>query len=292
MALDAGAQAIILDAASTINTGASGIIDITAILSTTASSVLNIDVESEADTATEEVNGIFIQMDDDADNADNELHGIHVQGDGVNGTGLQHAIIVQGANIDAGVWLETGYLRVGTGGTPGQSLGAADNVYVEGTVEVDGNLYPDGTIVGDGATTMVGVNPLGEVVAATNVITAAECGSVFFLSHGTEFQSTLPAMSTCTAGCTFEFYVEAAPSGASYTILTGNTDEDLLIGGVVERDVDTGDDGPYDASADTITFVNNVSVVGDMVRIVASGNYWYVTGVANADGGITITDSD
>ena len=107
-----------------------------------------------------------------------------------------------------------------------------------------------------------------------------------------EFQSTLPAMSTVTAGCTFDFYVEDAPSGASYTIITGNSDEDLLAGGIVERETDTGDDGPYDATADTITFVDGVSVEGDHVHIVASGNFWYVTGVANADGGITITDSD
>jgi hypothetical protein len=136
-----------------------------------------------------------------------------------------------------------------------------------------------------------GASVAWEVVTAANVITAAECGSIYFLDADSEFQSTLPAMSTVTAGCWFEFYVEDAPLGASYTILTGNS-EDLLVGGVVERETDTGNDGPYDASADTITFVDGTAVEGDMVRIVASGNYWYVTGVSNADGGITITDSD
>ena len=69
-----------------------------------------------------------------------------VAGDGTDGTGLQHAIVVSGANIDAGLKLDTGYLRVGTGGAPDLALGAADNAYIEGTLEVDGNTRLDGNI--------------------------------------------------------------------------------------------------------------------------------------------------
>jgi hypothetical protein len=142
-ALGTGGQYLILDASTATNTNIAGLFDIGAILSEDNASVINIDVETEADVATEEVFGIFVQMDDDADQSDNEIHGIHVQGDGTNGNGLQHAILVQGANIDAGLYLETGYLRVGTGATPGQSLGGADNAFIEGTLEVDGAVYLD-----------------------------------------------------------------------------------------------------------------------------------------------------
>jgi hypothetical protein len=131
-----------------------------------------------------------------------------------------------------------------------------------------------------------------ETAAATNVITAAECGTTFFLAHATEFASTLPAISTVTAGCTFGFIVKAAPSGASYTVLTGNSLENLLIGGINELEVDTSDDGPYIADGDTITFADGVAVVGDYVQMISDGTSWYLTGQANADGGITLTQAD
>ena len=69
-------------------------------------------------------------------------------------------------------------------------------------------------------------------------------------------------------------------------------DEDVLIGGINELDVDTGNNGPYDASADTLTFVGGTAVVGDFIYMICDGSYYYVSGQANADGGITITDSD
>lgn len=143
--INAASQFAVVDAETITNTSTAGIWDIAAILSSSGGTVIDIDVESEADTSTEEVYGIHIEMDDDADQIDNEIHGLHVAGDGTNGTGLQHAIVTSGANIDAGLWCETGYLRVGTGGSPGLSLGAADNAYIEGTLEVDGNVQFDGT---------------------------------------------------------------------------------------------------------------------------------------------------
>jgi len=156
-----------------------------------------------------------------------------------------------------------------------------DHLQVTGGVDFEGQVDLEG-----------GHLLMAETVTATNILTNAECGKVMFLNSETEFQTTLPAVSTVSAGCEFEFYIAGAPSGASYTILTGNSDEDVLIGGIVERETDTGDDGPYDASADTITFVDGTSVVGDTVRMVSDGSYFYVTGVSNADGGVTITDSD
>ena len=55
-----------------------------------------------------------------------------------------------------------------------------------------------------------------EVVTATNVITAAESGTTFFLSSATEFVSTLPAPAL---GLNFTFIVAAAPASASYTTM-------------------------------------------------------------------------
>jgi hypothetical protein len=140
--MGAAAQAIVIDAAATINTGTSGVIDCVTILSENGASFLNIEAESEADGAGELVHGIYVSIDDDADTGTNEVRGLTVAGDGTNGTGLQHCIVTSGANVDAGLYLQTGYLRVGTGSSATESLGDDDG-YLEGTLEVDGKVYAD-----------------------------------------------------------------------------------------------------------------------------------------------------
>jgi hypothetical protein len=127
-----------------------------------------------------------------------------------------------------------------------------------------------------------------EDVTATNVLGTAECGKVMTLNATTEFVSTLPAP---TAGCSFKFIVKAAPSGASYTVVTASS-ANVIIGGINELEVDTGDDGPYINNGDTITFVNGVGVVGDWVACDSDGTSWYCTGQSNADGGITLTQAN
>ena len=131
-----------------------------------------------------------------------------------------------------------------------------------------------------------------ETVTATNVLTAAECGTTYYLNSATEFATTLPAISTVSAGCTFKFFVVGAPSGASYTIITGNSLENVITGGAVERETDTNDDGPYLADADTITIVDGVAVAGDYLQFESDGSDFYMTGQVNADGAVTVTQAD
>ncbi len=61
---------------------------------------------------------------------------------------------------------------------------------------------------------------------------------------------------------------------------------------MVEREVDTSDDGPYAVDFDTIGIVDGVAVVGDMLEINSDGSKFYVTGVSNADGGFTLVTAD
>lgn len=124
-----------------------------------------------------------------------------------------------------------------------------------------------------------------EDTTAANTLTYAECGKTIWLNSATEFATTLPAP---VAGCYFKFIVKAAPAGANYTVVT-SASANILIGGINELEVDTNDDGPYDADGDTITFVQAVAVVGDYVEMISDGTSWYITGQANADGGITVT---
>ena len=130
-----------------------------------------------------------------------------------------------------------------------------------------------------------------EVVTAANTITHDEAGKVFFLNSATEFQTILPTVSGC-AGMTVRFVIRAAPAGANYTIITGNTTEDVLYGMVLEAETDTTEDGPVIQDGDTITFVQAVAVIGDWVELTSDGTYWYVSGMTAADGGVTLTDSD
>jgi hypothetical protein len=130
---------------------------------------------------------------------------------------------------------------------------------------------------------VVGPLPV-ETVAATNVITAAESGKVFFLSSATEFASTLPAPA---AGLHYTFIVAAAPSGADYTVVT-DAGAQILAGKVFSAAGDAGD-VENAATATTISFVSAQSVIGDIAEVWSDGTSWFAICHASVAAGITIT---
>lgn len=112
-----------------------------------------------------------------------------------------------------------------------------------------------------------------EIVAAANVIAAAESGTTYFLNSATEFASTLP---TPAAGLHFEFIVTAAPSGASYTIAAGSA---IIHGIVLSKDLNGATDSGATAGTpvQTITLVDSKAQIGDKVVIDCDGtNYFAV----------------
>ena len=117
-----------------------------------------------------------------------------------------------------------------------------------------------------------------------------DTGKVFFLNSATEFAVTLPPVATAAIGWNCKFIVKAAPSGASYTVTeSATTDTDVVIvNGINELEVDAGDDGPYSTGCTTITFVDDVAVAGDWIKIECDGTKFYVTGQTNADAAITV----
>jgi len=146
-------------------------------------------------------------------------------------------------------------------------------IAVQARVLVDANNNP--VLYGDNATP--------EIVTATNTIAATENGKTFFLNSATEFVSTLPAPA---AGLHFEFIVSAAPSGASYTIVTTSS-ANIIKGNVV-----TSATGAADTEAsggDTINFVDGTAVAGDRVVLRCDGTNYFAYGQCAAAGGITIT---
>ncbi len=127
---------------------------------------------------------------------------------------------------------------------------------------------------------------LTETVAATNVIAASESGTVFFLSHATEFVSTLPAPA---AGLRFTFIVANAPESASYTIVS-NSSANIIIGQIYTTDVNSATDPDFETSGgDTITLVDAKAVVGDRVEVFCDGTNWFVYGFCSVFDAITIT---
>lgn len=157
---------------------------------------------------------------------------------------------------------------------------------VEAITVENGNVSLGENLAVTWATTLWTVlyKDLTEVVAATNVITAAETGSVFFLNHGTEFVSTLPAPA---AWLHYTFIVTASPSWASYTITT-NAAAAAIYGSLV-----TAEDawGSWAATADTaittITLANGQANIGDSVEVWCDWTYWYARCQAEVQAGIT-----
>lgn len=124
-----------------------------------------------------------------------------------------------------------------------------------------------------------------EVVAATNEITAAESGSTFYLSAGTEFVSTLPAPAL---GLRYTFIVAAAPSGASYTVVT-NGSANVMLGHVLTSQDAGGSADSETSGGDTLSFVDAKAVVGDRADFESDGTSWFVRASSKVFDAITIT---
>lgn len=156
---------------------------------------------------------------------------------------------------------------------------------------ITGSTLTTATLTSPILTTPTGTTAT-EVVTATNVIAAAESGTTYFLNSTVEFVSTLPAPA---AGVNFTFIVTAAPSGASYTIVTAQSGSacEIIVGHVLTSDVYT--DSAVDADSEktlgatTISFVDSKAVIGDKCFVISDGTNWYASAMcANVDG-ITFT---
>jgi len=168
----------------------------------------------------------------------------------------------------------------------------AGNVVFDEDLSVGGALGVTGAVTLSDALGVSGLSTLStvlykdltEVVAATNIISAAETGSVFFLNNAVEFASTLPAPA---AGLHYTFIVTASPAGASYTITT-NAAAAVILGSVVTAE-DAG--GSSAATADTpittITLADGQANTGDRVEVWCDGTYWYAACQAELVAGIT-----
>lgn len=161
--------------------------------------------------------------------------------------------------------------------------GTVKTVMTEGQT-ASGNTFASATLTSPVITTPT-MTDLTEDVTATNVIAAAESGTVFFLDSVTEFVSTLPAVA---AGLKFTFIVKAAPSGASYTIVPASG---TIIHGVGVSSADAGGTASSTAGTGvgTITFVDGQAKIGDRVDMVCDGTLWHAIAFMSDEDGITFS---
>ena len=117
---------------------------------------------------------------------------------------------------------------------------------------------------------------------AASTLTAEDSGKTILLNSTTEFATTLPAP---TAGLKFTFIVVAAPSGASYTVVT-NGSANIIVGKQFVSADAVGDTGTAD---DTITFVDGQAVAGDRVELISDGTKWYAYAFSAVAAGVTFT---
>ena len=123
-------------------------------------------------------------------------------------------------------------------------------------------------------------------LTAASTLTAAQSGTTFFLNSATEFATTLPAPA---AGLVYTFIVKAAPSGASYTIVTASS-ANIIKGQVYTVDVNSATDPDFETSGgDTISLVDAKAVAGDQVDLVCDGTNWFMQGFCSVFDAITVT---
>jgi hypothetical protein len=140
----AACQALVIDA-STAHTETDGVVDIGFASATNGAEAINIDLEADDLGSGHSVAALYIDTDDDTSTNGAYVRGIHLNTSDVDGHAdtINQAVYVAG--YDCALQADNGYVRIGTGATPGETPGD-DDLFVEGTAEIDGVLYADGGI--------------------------------------------------------------------------------------------------------------------------------------------------
>lgn len=129
----------------------------------------------------------------------------------------------------------------------------------------------------------------GEVVTDTRILTVADHNKVMFLSDLSGFTMTLPLISTLFAGWRIRIIIKTTATSNGYLVTENGSDNNVIVtNNIVELEVDTGDNAPSNTGHTTITLVNGSAVLGDWLDIECDKTKFYVHGMTNVDGGITL----
>jgi len=134
----AGAAFATIDAATIDSTLATGVIDLDWDSLTASSEAVNIKATHLTGGSGQTISAMEIELDADSGNAGDTLRGIYINVSDVTATGFIDGIHIGGlTGIRAAIQTDFGYVRIGTGSAPDITPGD-DDLFVEGTLEVDG----------------------------------------------------------------------------------------------------------------------------------------------------------
>jgi len=140
------------------------------------------------------------------------------------------------------------------------------------------NLQVEGTTVFNGATHFK--IPV-EILTAARVITAADSGTTFILGAAGGAAITLPSVANAGDGFNCKFIVGTAFETSSWTITATAA---IMVGGINELDVDTGDNGPSTVAGTILTLAASGETIGDYVDIICAGTKMFISGQSKGDG--------
>lgn len=144
--LTADTQAIVIDAATVDHTETGGVLDIAFDTVTNGVSCINIDMgTTTGGSDSDDYSAVLIDLDDDATDATVDIIGVKVTSSDLTGATNSRVIGFYSSGLDCALQADNGYLRIGTGSTPGITLGD-DDAFIEGTLEVDSGCKFDGTV--------------------------------------------------------------------------------------------------------------------------------------------------
>ena len=123
-----------------------------------------------------------------------------------------------------------------------------------------------------------------EVVTGANVITAAESGTTFILNAVDAFISTLPLPA---ANLEYWFRNGALQvTGGNHTVVT-NASANIIEGSLSSPEVSAL--VAVVAAADSINFIADLAVHGDLAHLWCDGTHWYLDGHCFVQDGMTTT---
>lgn len=218
----AASQFAVVDAASAVHTETAGVWDISFQTATNTTSLFNIDAGLGNIGSAEASHIFYIDMDDD-DSADTSTYNaITVNASDLEGGALVQALYVQSA--DCALQADKGYVRIGTGETPDVTPGD-DDLYIEGTIEVDGAALFDGNISAYGTITGYLKTITDDIDNET--LTADESGGVF--TNQADSDNQIYTLPTAVAGLIFSFCDVEPGEGADLYIKAAT--DDIINGG-------------------------------------------------------------
>jgi hypothetical protein len=121
------------------------------------------------------------------------------------------------------------------------------------------------------------------ILAEARTLTDSDSGKTYFLNAAGGFTVTLPSP---RGGVNFEFIVKTAPTTGEYKIYAKSGVE-IIRGQVITSDINSNIGADRETGGtENVRFKRNAAKVGDSIKLVSDGTYWYVDGFSAVTDGV------